>query len=66
MLTAAGSYVALFGILLWQALRGQSVLAPDALTIAALGGWAAVTAVAAATVVVARRRPRPHARGRLR
>ena len=48
ILTAAASYVALFGILFWQALRGQSVLAPDALTIATLGAWAAVTAAAAA------------------
>ena len=45
--TAAMSYVALFGILLWQALRGQSVLAPDILTLAVLGTWAAATAAAA-------------------
>jgi hypothetical protein len=45
--TAAASYVALFGILLSQALRGQSVLAPDALTLTLLGAWAAATAVAA-------------------
>jgi hypothetical protein len=42
-LTAAASYFGLFGILLWQALRGQSVLAPDALTVMTLGLWAAVT-----------------------
>ena len=42
-LTAAASYFGLFGILLWQALRGQSVLAPDALTLMTLGIWAAVT-----------------------
>jgi hypothetical protein len=42
-LTAAASYFGLFGILLWQALRGQSVLAPDALTMMTLGIWAAVT-----------------------
>jgi hypothetical protein len=46
-LSAAASYFALFGILLWQALRGQSVLAPDALTIATLGVWASITAAAA-------------------
>jgi hypothetical protein len=44
---AAASYFALFGILLWQALRGQSVLAPDSLTIATLGVWATLTAAAA-------------------
>ena len=47
-MTAAASYVALFGILLSQALRGQPLLAPDALTIALLGLWAFGTAAAAA------------------
>ena len=47
-LTAAASYVALFGILLLQALRGQSVLLPDATTIALLAAWALATAAAAA------------------
>jgi hypothetical protein len=46
-LTASASYFALFGILLWQALRGQSVLAPDTLTIATLGVWATMTVAAA-------------------
>jgi hypothetical protein len=40
MLAAAGSYASLFLLLLWQALGGQSVVAPDA---AALGIWAAAT-----------------------
>jgi hypothetical protein len=44
-LTAAGSYFALFAILLTQALRGQSVLYPDALTIETLGAWALLTAI---------------------
>ena len=39
-LTASASYVALFGILLSQALRGQPVLAPDALTLALFAAWA--------------------------
>jgi hypothetical protein len=46
-LTAAGSYLALFAILLTQALRGQSVLNPDALTIETLAAWALVTALCA-------------------
>jgi hypothetical protein len=46
-LTAAASYLALFGIVLAQALRGQSVLAPDALTLALFGMWAVGTAVGA-------------------
>ena len=50
--TAAVSYMALFGILLSQALRGQPVLAPDALTIALLAVWAFGTAAVAAAVAV--------------
>ena len=36
-LIAGVSYFALYGILVWQALRGQSMLAPDALTITLFG-----------------------------
>ena len=43
--TGAG-YNALFVLLLWQALRGQSVIAPDAITIAALVTVSAATATA--------------------
>jgi hypothetical protein len=43
---AAASYAALFGLLLWSALRGQSVADPDALTFTALGLWAMVTVIA--------------------
>jgi hypothetical protein len=42
------SYMALFAILLAQALRAQPVLAPDALTIALLSVWAFVTVAGAA------------------
>ena len=44
---AAGSYAALTVVLLWQALRGQSIVAPDPLTLAVLAAWMAVTALAA-------------------
>lgn len=44
-ITGAG-YGALFVLLLWQALRGQSVVAPDAMTIAALVTVSAATATA--------------------
>ncbi len=49
---AASSYLALFGILLSQALRGQSVLAPDAVTMTLFGIWASATAVAVAPSMV--------------
>jgi hypothetical protein len=42
-LTAAGGYFALFAILLAEALRGEPVLHPDALTIGILCAWALVT-----------------------
>jgi hypothetical protein len=45
--TAAGSYFGLFAILLTQALRGQPVPHPDALTMETLGVWAVVTAICA-------------------
>jgi hypothetical protein len=61
ILTAAGSYFALFGILLWQALRGQSVLAPDALTLTTFAAWAAVTAAATAMSFMHRVRVHTHA-----
>ncbi len=48
VIVGGASYGAMFGILLSQALRGQSVTAPDALTLALLAGWAAVTVAAAA------------------
>ena len=52
VVVAAGSYLALFGILLLQALRGQSIAAPDASTVALMAAWALGTAVAATAVVV--------------
>jgi hypothetical protein len=50
MIVAGASYALLFALLAWQALRGQSILNPDATTVAALATWATVTA---ATVWVA-------------
>lgn len=46
VLTAAMSYGALFAILLWQALRGQSMLQPDTVTLAVLAIWLVATAAA--------------------
>jgi hypothetical protein len=45
--TAAGSYAGLFAILLWQALRGESVVAPGDLTLGVLAAWAISTAAVA-------------------
>ena len=43
---AAGSYVALFGILLLQALRGEPLLAPGSVTLALFVAWALLSAAA--------------------
>ncbi len=45
ILAAAASYASLFLLLLWQALRGQSIVAPDAATLGSLGTWALVTLI---------------------
>jgi hypothetical protein len=45
LFVAAASYAWLFGILLSQALRGQSLLQPDSVTLVILGLWAILTAV---------------------
>lgn len=41
--TFAGSYAGFVGVLLWQALHGQSVLAAAPSTLGVLGGWLALT-----------------------
>ena len=43
---AAASYLALFGLILWQAFRGQSIAQPDSLSLAGFAAWLALTAVA--------------------
>jgi hypothetical protein len=42
-LAASASYIGLFFLLMWQALRAQSVIRPDASTLAALVVWALLT-----------------------
>jgi hypothetical protein len=39
----AGSYFGLFAILLWQALRGESIVAPSLLALSVLGVWLAAS-----------------------
>ena len=51
-LTAAASYAMLVAVLLSQALRGQSVLAPDALTLTWFAVWAAGSVAAAAAAII--------------
>jgi hypothetical protein len=46
-LTAAASYAGLFALLLSQALRGQSLVSPDVVTLALVVLWAGLTAVGA-------------------
>jgi hypothetical protein len=49
----AGSYLALFFLLLWQAFRGQPIVQPDRLTIESFALWLMLTAV---TVVIFKRK----------
>jgi hypothetical protein len=54
---AAASYLALFGLVLWQAFRGQSIAQPDGLTWESFAVWLMATAIA---VVVIRSKQLPH------
>jgi hypothetical protein len=45
VLAAAASYAALFLLLLWQAMRGRSLVAPDAASLASIAIWAVSTAL---------------------
>ena len=51
LLAAAAGYASLFGLLLWQALRGQSLVAPDSAALAAIAIWAVATMVVLAWIV---------------
>ncbi|MFJ4877611.1 hypothetical protein ACIP93_20680 [Streptomyces sp. NPDC088745] len=57
---ACASYAALLGLVTWQALRGQALVRPDAMTLVA----AAALAVATAAGVLLALRPGPARRGR--
>jgi len=59
VLIAAASYASLFLLLLWEALRGQSIVAPDPVALASLASWGLLTALALGWVGL---RPRDHRR----
>jgi len=50
--TAGLGYFGLLALLTWQALRGQSIIAPDSLTLAAFAGLLAVVAIPTALIMV--------------
>ena len=47
---AATSYLALFGLVLWQAFRGQSIAQPDGLTLESFAVWLMATAIAVVVI----------------
>ena len=55
---AAASYAALFLLLLWSALRGQSVVVPDATALASILIWAVGTVVVLGWIARSSERPR--------
>jgi hypothetical protein len=46
VLIAAASYASFFLLLLWEAMRGRSVVAPDGMALASFAIWATITALA--------------------
>lgn len=46
VLTASASYFALFALLIWQAMRGISIVSPDPVAVTALVSWIALSASA--------------------
>jgi hypothetical protein len=56
LLAAAASYGALFLVLLWEALRGHSVVAPDAAALASIAIWAVATMLVLGWIGIASRR----------
>lgn len=51
---AAASYFGLFGLLLWQALRGQSIAQPDRLTMESFALWLGLTTVTVAAILISK------------
>lgn len=55
VLVAAASYASLFLLLLWQALRGNSVVAPDPIALLAMAIWAGATVLLFGWIAVSSR-----------
>jgi hypothetical protein len=55
ILAATASYASLFGLLLWEALRGVSIVAPDRLALASMAVWISVTVLVLAWIGVSSR-----------
>ena len=51
---AAASYLALFALVLWQALRGQSIVQPDLQTLETFAAWLGLT-IATVAVLITRK-----------
>jgi len=56
VLAAAASYASLFLLLLWQALRGQSLVAPDATALVSIAAWALATVLVFGWIALGSRR----------
>lgn len=65
VLAAAASYASLFLLLLWEALRGRSLVGPDATTLASLAIWAAGTVLALGWIGVGSRTASHRGLGRM-
>jgi hypothetical protein len=50
LFAATASYGSLFFLLLWEALRGQSLVAPDAASLTSIGIWAVLTVIAFSSI----------------
>jgi hypothetical protein len=57
LLTAAASYAMLFFLLLWEALRGQSIVAPDPMAVTSIAIWAGTTMLVIGWIVLGSRSP---------
>jgi len=60
ILIVAASYASLYVLLLWEAMRGKSIVAPDVTALASIAVWAAVTVVLLAWTLASSREGLAH------